>query len=154
MRRRLRAGIRAGVVAGVLSGVPSTIHALATGRSPLESVAAAGTLLAPEDAPRPRLVATGMITHSAISVGWGAVLGLLLPRRAPVLGGAIAGLAIAALDLGVIGGRFPRIRALPTLPQVADHVAYGLIVGLISSRSRPSGPGRPRLTARLDRDGR
>jgi hypothetical protein len=135
MRRRLLAGIRAGAIAGVVSGVPSSIHALATGRSPLESVYAAGTLIAPDDAPRPQLAATGLATHSLLSLGWGAVLGLLLPRRARILCGATAGFAIAALDLGVIGRRFPRIRALPTLPQVADHAVYGIVLGAVLSRA-------------------
>jgi hypothetical protein len=41
--------------------------------------------------------------------------------------GALAGLAIAALDLGVAGRRFPRIPALPVLPQLADHAAFGAV---------------------------
>jgi hypothetical protein len=42
--------------------------------------------------------------------------------------GAVAGLAVAALDLGVVGRRFPRVRALPQAPQWLDHVAYGMLV--------------------------
>lgn len=136
MRRRLLTGIRAGTIAGVPSGVPSTVHALATGRSPFESIYAAGTLLATDEAPRPQLAATGVVAHTVISLGWGAVLGVLLPRRDPVLWGATAGLVIAALDLGFIGRRYPRIAALPRWPQVADHVAYGIVVGALLSRSR------------------
>ncbi len=49
---------------------------------------------------------------------------------------ALAGLAIAALDLGVVGRRYPRIRALATMPQVLDHVAYGATVGAVLSRRR------------------
>jgi hypothetical protein len=49
--------------------------------------------------------------------------------------GALAGLAIAGLDLGVLGRHWPRIRALPTLPQVADHVAFGALVGAVVSRA-------------------
>jgi hypothetical protein len=48
----------------------------------------------------------------------------------------LAGLAIAALDLGVLGRRVPRIRALPLLPQVLDHVAYGATVGAVLSARR------------------
>jgi hypothetical protein len=50
--------------------------------------------------------------------------------------GALAGLGIAALDLGLIGRRFPRVRALPQLPQVADHVAYGATVGAVLALRR------------------
>jgi hypothetical protein len=130
-----RAGLRAGAVAGVLSGVPSTAHAVATGRSPLDSVRAAGTLLLPADRAPGALAVGGVLAHGAISLGWGALLAAVLPRRHSVLWGALAGLAIAGLDLGVLARRWPRIRALPTAPQVADHVAYGALVGLVLSRA-------------------
>ena len=140
--RRLRAGLWAGAVAGVLSGAPSTVHALVTGGSVLEAVAAAGDLLPPMRTSDTSFVSTvridvvrGLVAHAAISLGWGALLGVALPRRAPVVGGAVAGLAIAALDLGIVGRRFPRIRALPAGPQVADHVAFGAVVGWVLSRS-------------------
>ena len=46
------------------------------------------------------------------------------------------------IDLGVVGRRLPRIRALPLLPQVADHVAYGAAVGaVLSRRGSPAAAG-------------
>ena len=75
-----------------------------------------------------------MPVHLALSLGWALVLARALPRRRPTLEGAAAGLAIAALDLGLLGRRLPAIRALPVLPQVADHVAYGAVVGAILGR--------------------
>ena len=48
--------------------------------------------------------------------------------------GALAGLAIAALDLGLVGRRFPRIRALPLVPQLADHAAFGAIAARLLQR--------------------
>jgi hypothetical protein len=132
-----RAGLRAGVVAGVLSGVPSTVHALTTGRSPLEAVRAAGTLLLAEDASPSRLVFAGVAAHGALSLGWGVVLAAVLPRRHGAVWGGLSGLVIAAIDLGVLGRRWPRIRALPVLPQIADHVAYGAIAGAVLSRAAP-----------------
>ena len=134
-----RAGLRAGAVAGVLSGAPSTAHALASGRSPLDAVRAAGTLLLPAGTAPGALAAGGVLAHGAISLAWGVVLAVALPRRHPVLWGALAGLAIAGLDLGVLARRWPRIRALPAVPQVADHVAYGALVGVVLSRA-----GEPR----------
>jgi hypothetical protein len=130
----LRTGLRAGAIAGVLSGVPSTVHAVATGRSPFDALRAAGTLLLHDDAP-PRARATaGVVAHGAISLGWGVVLAAVLPRRRPAVWGALAGLAIAGLDLGVLGRRRSYIRALPLAPQVADHVAFGALVGVVLSR--------------------
>ena len=78
-----------------------------------------------------------MFAHGAISLGWGVVLAAVLPRRRTVVWGALAGLAVAGLDLGVLARRWPRIRALPTLPQVADHIAFGTLVGAVVSRGAP-----------------
>src|SRR3954468_7197180 len=107
----VRRGGSAGVVAGVGSGVPST----AIDRHPVEAMRAAGSLLGKPTVPR------GVVAHLAISLWWGLVLARLLPRRPSLAAGAAAGVGIAALDLGVIGRWFPRIRALPAAPQVADH---------------------------------
>jgi hypothetical protein len=134
----LRAGLKAGAIAGALSGAPSTVHALVTRRSPLDAARAAGTLLLGDDATPRRLVVAGVAAHGVISLGWGVALAVVLPRRRAVLWGAAAGLAIAGVDLGVLGRRRPRIRALPLLPQVADHVLYGALVGaVLTSTARP-----------------
>ncbi|MBA2282218.1 MAG: hypothetical protein H0W25_13460, partial [Acidimicrobiia bacterium] len=104
--------------------------ALASGQPPLAAARAAGELLGRPGLPR------GVVAHAALSVGWSAVLVAVLPRRCPVMAGAAAGLAIAALDLGFAGRRFPAIAALPTLPQVADHLAFGALVGATLRRRR------------------
>ena len=125
--------LRAAAWAAVLSGLPSTAHALATGRDPLESAYAAGTILLPGERRRRRLLAAAVPVHLALSLGWTLAL-----ERAGVRGarrGALAGLAIAALDLGVAGRRVPRVRALPLLPQLADHVAFGAIACALLARS-------------------
>lgn len=126
--RPLRDAVRAGLLAAAVSGVPSTLHALATGREPLAAAEAAGSLLLPGERRRTRLLAAAVPVHLGISLGWAIVLAAVLPRRRTVLAGAVGGLAIAALDLGVVGQRFPRIRELPLGPQLADHVAFGLTV--------------------------
>ncbi len=132
----VRAGVRAGAIAAVLSGLPSTVHTLVTGGDLTESTRAAGTILLADDAPRSRLLVAGVAAHVAISLGWGAVLAPLVPSRHPVRWGVGAGLAVAALDLRVIGRRFARVRALPLTPQVADHMVFGAVVALLVSRSR------------------
>jgi hypothetical protein len=125
----------ASLVAGVLSGGPSTVHAVLTGRSPLAAARAAGTLLGREGLGR------GLLAHAGITVAWTTVLARVLPRGQEIAGGAAAGLAIAALDLGVIGRRFPAIAALPPVPQVADHLAFGLAVGATLRLRRTRLPG-------------
>jgi len=122
----LREGLTAGAVAGVLSGIPSTV----VSRHPIEAIRAAGTLLGAPSVTR------GTVAHAALSLGWGVALARVLPRRPGPAAGAVAGLAIAALDLGLAGRQYPRIRQLPTGPQVADHVAYGVTVAWWLRRSR------------------
>lgn len=132
----IRDGLAAGAIAAVVSGAPSTLHALATRSSPLAATLAAGTLLLPrERRPLPLVLAAAPV-HVGLSLGWALVLAALLPRRRTIAWATLAGLAIAALDLGVAGRRFPRIRALPQLPQWLDHVAYGATVGAVLSRRR------------------
>ncbi|MEY2568381.1 MAG: hypothetical protein QOE35_2910 [Actinomycetota bacterium] len=73
------------------------------------------------------------MAHVLITLFWTAVLAVVLPKRHPVMEGAAAGAAIAALDLGVIGPRFPEIGALDAGPQVLDHVAFGVVASIVLS---------------------
>lgn len=115
------------VVAGTLSGLPSTIHAAVTGRHLLASTRAAGTLM-PGRGRRPGVVA-GAAVHVVMSAFWATVIATVSGRRRlGPLDGALAGLAIAALDLGLIARRFPAIKALPQVPQWLDHAAFGAVV--------------------------
>jgi hypothetical protein len=121
----VRDGLVAAAIAGIVSGAPSTGHSLCTNRSVLTATRAAGTLLG-----RPT-VTRGITAHVALSLFWGAVLTRVLPRGHRALAGAVAGAAIAALDLGVVGRRYPAIRALPQLPQWADHLVFGATFGAV-----------------------
>ena len=132
----MRDALLAGVIAPTISGLPSTVHALVTGADPWAATSAAGSLLLPDETRRSRLVIAASVVHGGLSFGWAAALAASLPRRHTAAWGAAAGLAIAALDLGVVGRRHPRIPALPLLPQVADHVAYGITVGAVIARRR------------------
>lgn len=151
-------GLAAGVVAGVLSGIPSTLHALLTGADPLAAARAAGNVLLPAGAPAGALLAAGGAAHVVFSLSWGTVLavavrrlpGLSLaasaataggtpPRSRVLIAGVTAGAAIAAVDLGVmahgrVGRRWPLIRALPVWPQVADHIAFGVVAAAVLRR--------------------
>ena len=120
----------AGLIAAAASGVPSTTWTLLRGGDVLDGARAAGTLLAPRARSTPALLAAAVPVHLGLSLGWAAVLAAVLPRGREPVYGPLVGLAIAALDLEVIGRRFPAIRALPQPPQWADHVAYGLAVGV------------------------
>ena len=140
-------GVAAGLSAAGPSGLPSTVHALATGRNPLESARAAGTILLPNETRSIPLLLAAAPAHLAMSIGWGLVLAHLLPRRRTIVAGAVAGAGIAVIDLGVAARFWPRIRALPQGAQVADHVAFGAIAGYVIARRRAAredlNEGRP-----------
>ena len=116
----------------------------------LDGARAAGTLLLPARAAHAAAAGRAVPVHLALSLGWAVVLERALPRGREPLGGVLGGLAIAALDLELIGRRLPRIRALPQGRQWADHVAYGLAVGAVLARRRVDSPA----DARADRDAR
>ena len=130
-RRTLSDALAAGAVAAVVSGVPSTAWGLATGRPLTEGALATGSILLPRERRAAALLAAAVPVHLALSLGWAVALAATVPARRPVAWSALAGLGIAALDLGLIGRRLPRIRALAQPPQVADHLAYGAAVGAV-----------------------
>jgi hypothetical protein len=132
----LKDGMAAGAVAAAVSGVPSTLFALAAGHDPLAATLAAGSMVLPSETRRGRLVAAAVPVHVTVSLGWAVVLSAALPRRRTIALGAVAGLGIAAFDLGVLGRLFPRVRALPLLPQLADHAVYGATVGFVLASRR------------------
>ena len=119
--------VRAGLWAAALSGAPSTLHALATGRDPLEATLAAGTILLPGETRRGRLLAAAVPVHLALSLGWA----FALDRAGHAgQGGARSRASRSAPWISASPAHvLPRIRALPLVPQLADHVVYGAIVG-------------------------
>ncbi|HEY7134961.1 MAG TPA: hypothetical protein VIB48_07840 [Acidimicrobiia bacterium] len=132
---RFRTRFLAAAVAGLGSGAPSTIVGVARGDDLLASTRAAGTMLLGEDAEPGPLLAAGAVVHACLSLVWSTLLVRALPRRHPIACGALAGLAIAGLDLGLVGRRLHAVAALPIGPQLADHVAFGVLVGAVVSRS-------------------
>ena len=126
--REPRVILRGAAVASVASGVPSSAYALLCGRDPrtqgLAATRAIGTLVWPGT---PGLV-RGALAHGAISLVVSGALGVTLPRRHSITLGALAGLAIGWVNLGMIAPRrYPVIAALPLGPQLADNAAFGAI---------------------------
>lgn len=132
----MREGLQAGFVAALVSGAPSTVYSFVARRDPLEATMAAGSMVLPSEQRRAHLVGAAISVHFALSTFWGVVLASLLSGRRPLAAGTLAGLVIGGIDLLVIGRRFPRIQALPTLPQFADHIAFGVTVAGMLKRSR------------------
>ena len=117
-------------MATVFSGLPSTLHALATGADPMEATRAAGRMLLPHATDPAILFAAAAVVHPAVSLFWTLVFAVLLPA-AHVTWWAIAGAAaVGLLDLRVIApSLFPAVAALPFWPQLADHLAWGALLG-------------------------
>jgi hypothetical protein len=133
-RRRI---VEATAAAALLSGAPSTFDVLRRHRAirPVvlyvqDATSAAGTLIPPGR----RGLMRGAIVHLGVSVICGEGLARTLPATHSVIWGAGAGLAIGLVNLGLIGRQFPEIRALPLGPQLADHVAFGVIFALVVDR--------------------
>jgi hypothetical protein len=139
-RRRLRSQRRileGAAVASLLSGAPSVVYALAGG-SPraawsygVRATRAIGTLVPPG---RPGLLRGGVV-HGAISVAVGEALGATLPRSHSVGWGALAGLAIGWVNLGIVARRrYPELAALALAPQLADNAAFGAVFAAVADR--------------------
>jgi len=139
VRRRPADVLAAGIAGAVVSGFPSTLWTLAERGDPLEGGRALGQVLLPREERTLVLLVAGAPVHLALSLGWAGVLGAVLPPRAEPLTGALGGVAIAALDLAVLGRFFPPIHALPQGRQWADHVAFGLSVGVVLAATRRAG---------------
>jgi hypothetical protein len=134
--------VAAGLAAAATAGIPSTAWTLLRGGDVLEGARAAGAIVRPGETRTPALLLAAAPVHLGLSLGWAAAMSAVLPRRAEPAWGVAAGLAIAALDLGVVGRRIPAIRSLPQGRQWADHVAFGLTVGLVLRVRRRAPDGR------------
>jgi hypothetical protein len=134
--------VAAGLAGAACSAVPSTVWSLLHGDDVLEGGRAAGAILLPHERRTHVLLAAGAPVHLGLSLGWSAVIAATLPPRAEPVWGVVGALAIAALDLGVVGRRIPAIRALPQGRQWADHAAYGLSVGIVLRARRLSASRR------------
>jgi hypothetical protein len=139
VRRRGVDVLAAGLVGAVVSGFPSTVWTLVEGGDPAEGGRALGKVLLPREERTLVLLVTGAPVHLALSLGWAGVLAAVIPERDEPVYGTLGGLAIAGLDLVVLGRLVPPIRALPQGRQWADHVAFGLSVGVVLRALRTSG---------------
>jgi hypothetical protein len=118
------------LVATVFSGLPSTAHALFTDADPLEATWAAGGMLLPMSAPPALLFMAAAAVHCSVSAFWTAVFGFLLPRRWVVAWALANSAGVALLDLLLIAPLyFPSVAALAFWPQLADHLAWGVLLG-------------------------
>jgi hypothetical protein len=135
--------VAAGLAGAACSAIPSTVWSLVRGEDVLEGGRAAGAMVLRHERRTGVLLAIAAPVHLAISLGWAAVMAAALPRGGEPVRGVAGGIAIATLDLALIGRRIPSIAALPQGRQWADHAAYGLAVGLVLRARRSRRAGTP-----------
>jgi hypothetical protein len=150
MRRRRPADVLAAGLAGaVVSAFPSTTWTLIRRGDVLEGARALGSVLLPREDRTLVLLVAGAPVHLALSLGWAGVLAAVLPPHDEPALGLAGGLAIAGLDLAVLGRLYPSIRALPQGRQWADHAAFGVTVGaVLAATRRADRRPAPRIAAR------
>ena len=130
---------------------------LARGEDVLDGARAAGSLLLWRETPHAAAAGRRRARPPRAVARLGARARRGLPRGREPPGGVLGGLAIAALDLGVVGRRIAaRSARCRRRRQWADHVAYGLTVGAVLRRGAltPADPMPAADRGPLDRRGR
>ncbi len=132
--------VRAGLTAALFSGAPSTLIALSRGEDIFASTEAVGAVLLPDRRKGWARVTAGGVAHVLISLFWARILERVLRDQQGAARAAVAGAAcgagIALIDIAGVARVLPPIRDLAAGPIVADHIAYGAIVGWVLRRSR------------------
>lgn len=125
-------GLLYGLVAGAAMILLLVLIGWVGGATPAEVLA----VFSPRTAPNP---ASGLFSHLAVSVVGGIVWAFLVDlalRRMPVplwLAGALYGFVLFAFATGVVAQN-TALATLQTTGLLAAHLAYGLILGLLSMR--------------------
>ena len=121
----------AGAAATLFSGLPSTLYAFVRQQDISEATRAAGAMLISPGSSMLELFEAAAIVHVCVSFFWAAILVRFLPRRHVVAAAVAAAIAIGLFDLRAVAPlMFPEVARLAFWPQMADHVMWGLCLGL------------------------
>ena len=95
-------------------------------------------MLVPADAAAGLIFIAAAAVHCAVSLLWTIVVAWSMPAKHVVIGAVAASGLIAVLDLRIIAPLFfPEVARLSFWPQFADHLAWGLLVGMTLRLRRP-----------------
>ena len=158
---RLKAGLVGGAAGGLAMPIPAVLWGLATGRGiwyPANLLA--GMVLPGMDrlpaaalrAFRPEWLAIAAALHLAMSLGFGAILGLALPRLRPIpstlaWGGLLMPLLWTSVSYGLMGVVNPLLQERVSWPWfVASQFLFGVATAIVVDRSErmyipPAGQG-------------
>ena len=119
-------------IAAFLSGIPSTALAYFTGKDMLEATRAAGEMLVAADSSPLQLAMAATAVHGSLTIFWGSVLTLYVPRKHAISCSCIAMILVGIFNLCVVAPRFfPSVAALQFWPQMMDHANLGLCYGIV-----------------------
>lgn len=163
----LAAGLRGGIAGGLAMPIPAVIWGLASGHG----VWYPANLLAGMVVPgmsripaaelsvfHPGWTAIAAAIHVAMSLGLGAILGLLIPRIRPIpstlaWGGLLMPLVWSSTSFGLMGVVNPLLQRKVDWPWfIASQFVFGIVTAIVVERSesifiRPAGPGADSLGA-------
>jgi hypothetical protein len=146
------AGALAGVIAGLVLAILMTLLGVANGVDPWVAAKTAGAPFLGERAIEsgfdgPALL-VGVLTHLAVSAGWGAAFGLVfmgLPTGMTVAAGLAWGVVVWIVMYYIVlplAGLAALARGAPMAMAVLDHLVFGLALALgFVPLERRFGPG-------------
>ena len=163
----LKAGLVGGVAGGLVMPIPAVLWGLTSGRGAwYPANLLAGMVLSGMDkiptselnAFHPNWLAIALTIHVAMSLGFGAILGLMMPRLRPIpstlaWGGLLMPLLWTSVSYGLMGVVNPLLQERVSWPWfVVSQFVFGIVTAIVVERSErvyipPAGRGPDSLTA-------
>ena len=118
-------------MATVFSGAPSTLYFFVTSADLWLPIQAVGTTMLPADSSAWSILLAAGVIHCAVSMFWAVIVAGAAPAKHVVAFAMSASALIAVLDLRIIApALFPDVANLSFWPQFADHLAWGMLLGM------------------------
>jgi hypothetical protein len=163
----LRAGLAGGAAGGLVMPIPAVLWSLATGRGVWYPANLLAGLVLPDmdKLPaaelakfRPGWLAIALAIHVTMSLGFGAIFGLLMPRFRPIpstlaWGGLLMPLLWTSVCFGLMGVVNPLLQERVSWPWfIASQFVFGIVTAIVVERSEslyipPAGRGPDSPTA-------
>jgi hypothetical protein len=163
----LKAGLVGGIAGGLAMPIPAVLWSLSSGRGIWYPANLLAGLALPDMGKlpafelkvfHPNWLAIALTIHVAMSLGFGAILGLMMPRLRPIpstlaWGGLLMPLLWTAVSFGLMGVVNPLLQERVSWPWfIASQFVFGVVTAIVVERSErlyipPAGLGQDSLTA-------